>query len=144
MVVPAADLTELSTITEIAFIRAPLGVSSIMISHFKVALGEAAADELEREFSSNLMAETSLNVVFSGTRYTAADNGEGRVIITFNEPYEYNGGDLLIDFSYADIEGSMYVMAWGPGSSRLMYSHGLRADRGNTSPLVPIIVVTGE
>ncbi len=144
MVVPAADLTELSTITEIAFIRAPMGEPSVMISHLKVALGEATADELVREFSSNLMAETSLKVVFSGTRFTAADNGEGRVIITFNQPYEYSGGDLLIDLSYADIEGSMYTMAWGPGSSRLIYSNGLRADRGNTSPLVPIIVVTGE
>ena len=141
---PAADLAELSTITEIAFVRAPMGASSVMISHLKVALGEAASDELVREFAANLLAETSLKVIFSGTRFTAADNGEGRVIIAFNEPYEYDGGDLLIDLSYSDIEGSMYTMAWGPGSSRLMYSHGLRTDRGNTSPLVPIIVVTGE
>lgn len=144
MVVPAADLTGLSTISEIAFIRATMGASSVVVSHLKVSVGEATADELTREFAMNLMAETALEVVYSGTRFTAADNGEGRVVIAFNEPYEYNGGDLLIDLSYADIEGSMYTMAWGSESTRFISANSLRASRGNASVLVPVIIVTGD
>lgn len=144
MVVPAADLAGLTTITEIAFVRASMGASSVMISHLKVSMGEATTDELVRDFAVNLMAETSLEVVFSATRHTVADNGEGRVVFTFNEPYEYNGGNLLIDLSYADIEGSMYTVAWIPETNRFLSANSLRASRGYVSSLVPIIVVTGE
>ena len=132
------------TITEIAFQRASVGAPSVLMYGFKIALSEAGGEELGRDFGKNIAEDSTFEVVFSSSRATAADNGEGRVIFTLDTPYEYTGGNLLIDMSYTSIEGSMYVWSWSPDSYRLLTANGAGSTEGVVSPLVPVVIITGE
>lgn len=132
------------TITEISFERAPTGAPSVLMHGFKIALTEAGGEELGTDFAKNLADESSFLVVYSGSRVVAADNGEGRINFTLDSPYEYSGGDLLIDMSYSSIEGSMYVWGWNPDSFRFLTANGVNSSQGLVSPVVPVVVITGE
>ncbi len=144
MVVSESQLGEPITITEIAFERAPMGSPSVLLHNFKIALSQAAGSTIERRFAANLSESSSFQVVYSGSRVVAADGGDGRVSFVLDTPYQYSGGDLLIDLSYADIEGSMYVWSWAPEEYRLLSANSINASQGNVSPLVPVVVVIGE
>ena len=144
MVVPESQFDGSMTITEIAFERAPMGSPSVLLHSFKIALSEAGGDELGSEFGRNIAEESSFEVVYSGSRVTAADNGEGRVSFILDTPYEYTGGNLLIDMSYTNIEGSMYVWSWSPDGYRFLTANSVNSDEGTVSSLVPVLVITGE
>ncbi|MCD4708082.1 MAG: hypothetical protein K8S62_10135 [Candidatus Sabulitectum sp.] len=132
------------TITEISFERAPMGSSSVLLYGFKIALSEAGGEELGRDFGKNSAEDSAFEVVYSGTRVTAADNGEGRVSFSLDTPYEYTGGNLLIDLSYSNIEGSMYVWSWNSNGYRFLTASGANSTEGIVSPLVPVMVIIGE
>ncbi len=132
------------TITEISFERAPMGASSVLIQGFKIALTESGGEELGRDFSKNPAGDSSFQVVYSVSRVTAADNGEGRISFILDTPYGYTGGNLLVDMSYSSIEGSMYVWSWSPDAYRFLIANGVNSSEGIVSPLVPVVVVTGE
>ncbi len=144
MVVPEAQLGEAMTITELAFERAAVGGSSVLLHGFKIAFTEGGGDELGRNFAGNISEDSPFRVVYSGSRVTAADDGEGRVSFVLDTPYEYTGGNLLIDMSYTNIEGSMYVWSWDPGGNRFLTASSNNSSEGTVSPLAPVIVVTGE
>lgn len=144
MVVPESQLDGSMTITEISFARAPMGANSVLMYGFKIAFAEAGGEELGTDFSKNLSDESSFQVVYSGSRVTAADNGQGRICFALDTPYEYSGGNLLIDMSYSSIEGSMYVWSWSPDGYRFLTANGVNSSEGMVSPLVPVVVITGE
>lgn len=132
------------TITAIAFERAPMGSSSVLLDDFKMSLGIAGGQELGSDFSSNLSAESTLQPVFSGSTVSAADNGSGRVVFHLDTPYEYTGGNLLIDFSFSDIQGSMYVWSWDAGGNRILAANGSAATSGTPYSFPPVVVIKGE
>ncbi len=144
MVVPEAQLGEEMTITELAFARAAVGGSSVLLHGFKIAFTEGIGDELGRNFAGNISEDSPFRVVYSGSRVTAADDGEGRVSFVLDTPYEYTGGNLLIDMSYTNIEGSMYVWSWDPGGYRFLTASSSNSSEGTVSRLTPVIIVTGE
>ncbi len=144
MVVPEAQLGEAMTITELAFERAPVGGSSVLLHGFKIALTEGGGSELGRNFAGNILEDSPFTVVFSGSRVTAADDGEGRVSFVLDTPYEYTGGNLLIDMSYTNIEGSMYVWGWNPDGYRFLTASSSNSTEGNVAMLTPVVVVTCE
>ncbi|MCK5130702.1 MAG: hypothetical protein KAR40_00940 [Candidatus Sabulitectum sp.] len=132
------------TITEIAFEKAPMGAPSVLMHGFKIAFTEAGGEELGRDFANNLAEDSHFQVVYSGSRVTASGDGEGRISFVLDTPYEYTGGNLLVDMSYTGIEGSMYVWSWNPNSYRFMTANGVNSSEGMVSPLVPVVVITGD
>jgi len=121
-----------------------MGSSSVILDDFKMSLGYAGGDELGTDFGANLAAGTSLSPVFSGATVSAADNGNGRVVFQLDTPFEYTGGNLLIDFSFADISGSMYVWSWDAGGSAILTANGTAASTGSAYSFPPVIVIKGE
>ena len=121
-----------------------MGSSSVVISNFKLCLGIAGGEELGRSFPDNPAPDEPLQQVLSGSMVTAADNGNGRVVFELDTPWEYTGGNLLIDMSYTDIQGSMYVWCWDAGGNRLLSATGATAETGNASSFPPMVVIKGE
>ena len=121
-----------------------MGANSVLIHGFKIAFAEAGGEELCSDFSKNLSDESSFQVVYSGSRVTAADNGLGRICFALDTPYEYSGGNLLIDMSCSSIEGRMYVWSWNSDGFRFLTANGVNSSEGMVSPLVPVVVITGE
>lgn len=131
------------TITEIGFERAPMGSSSAVLSNFRLNLGTAGGEEPGGEFAGNVSDDGLLRLVFSGSSVTAADGGDGRVMFSLDPPYEYTGGHLLLDFSYTDIQGSMYVWSWDAGGKRMVSAYG-SAETGSVTPFPPVVVIRGN
>lgn len=144
MVVPASSLDGSMTITEIAFERVPMGGSSALLYNFTMSLGEAGGEELGRRFEENLVQDSTLKIVYSGSRVTAGDNGEGRISFVLDTPYEYTGGNLLVDFSFSNIEGSVYAWTWNAEGNRYLSGNTVDSAQGTVSSTVPVIVITGE
>jgi hypothetical protein len=142
--VPESELDGSMTITAISFERAPMGPASVLLYDFNISLGEAGGEELGSDFGKNLASGSSLEIVYSGTRVTAADDGEGRINFVLDTPYEYNGGNLLIDLSYTNIQGSVYVWSFNAGGNRFVVAADARAAAGTASSMVPTVVISGE
>ncbi len=131
-------------ITAIAFERAPMGSSSVLLEDFKISLGIAGGDELGSDFGANPVEGSILQPVFSGATVSAADNGNGRVVFLLDSPYEYSGGNLLIDFSFADVSGNMYVWSWDAGGNTILAANGTAATTGTPYAFPPVIVIKGQ
>lgn len=121
-----------------------MGDSSVLLYDLNISLGEAGGEELGGDFGKNLASGSSLDIVYSATRVTAADNGQGRVSFTLDTPYEYTGGNLLIDLSYTNIQGSIYVWNWNAGGNRFVVATGARSATGTATSMVPTVVISGE
>lgn len=132
------------TITAIAFERSPMGSSSVLLEDFKMSLGTAGGSELGSDFGANLAENTVLTPVFSGATISAADNGNGRVVFDLESPYEYTGGNLLIDFSFSSISGSMYVWSCDAGGNTILSANGTAAVTGTPYAFPPVIVIKGQ
>jgi len=132
------------TITAIAFERAPMGSSSVILNDFKMSLGIAGGEELGRNFGGNLAPDERLQPVTAGSTVTAGDNGSGQVVFELDTPYEYTGGNLLIDMSFTNIQGSMYVWSWDAGGNRIVAASGANAETGDAFSFPPVIVIKGE
>ncbi len=144
MVVPESQLDGSMTISMISFEKSPAAGNSVLLDNLTISLGEAGGEELGNQFGGNLVEDSPLEIVFSVSRVTASADSEGRINFTLDTPYEYTGGNLLIDLSYSNISGSMYTWGWSPDQYRFLAGEGSRATQGNVSPLVPVIVITGE
>ncbi|PIE51670.1 hypothetical protein CSA37_04020 [Candidatus Fermentibacteria bacterium] len=132
------------TITEVGFKRAAFGSSSVTLYDFKLSLGYAGGVELGRNFHENAASETVLAPLFAGSTVTAADNGQGQVMFTLNEPFEYTGGNLLVDLSFSDISGSMYLWAWDSGEKRVVTADRISCENGNACSVPPVVVIKGD
>lgn len=121
-----------------------MGSSSVLLEDFKMSLGRARGDELGSEFGENLAEDATLTPVFSGATVSAADNGNGRVVFELDTPYEYTGGDLLIDFSFANVSGSMYVWSWDSGGNTILAANGTAAVTGTPHTFPPVIIIKGQ
>ena len=131
-------------ITAIAFERSPMGSSSVVLEDFKLSLGTAGGDELGSDFGANLAEGSSLLPVYSGATVSAADNGNGRVVFQLDTPYQYTGGNLLIDFSFANVSGNMYVWSWDAGGNTILAANGTAAETGTPYAFPPVIVIKGQ
>lgn len=131
------------TITEIGFERAPMGTSSVVLSDFRLNLGTAVLEEPGGVFAGNVSEEGPLQLVFSGSSVTAADGGDGRVMFSLDSPYEYTGGHLLLDFSFTDIQGNMYVWSFDAGGGRMVAAYG-SSEAGSVHSFPPVVVIKGE
>ena len=144
MVVPEEYLSGPMTITSIGFARSPMGASSVVLENFRMSLGTAAGPGLDDSFSENVAGGTTLTQVFAGASVTAADNGRGVVVFSLDSPWEYQGGDLLIDFSFSHISGSMYVWSWDSGDNLFLSATGAAAETGYAYSFPPMMVIKGE
>lgn len=141
---PEAHFDGSMTITAIAFERSPMGSSSVLLEDFKMSLGMAGGAELGRDFGSNLAEDELLVPVLSGATITAADNGNGRVVFQLDTPYLYTGGNLLIDFSFSNLSGNMYVWSWDAGGNAILAGNGTAASTGTPYGFPPVVVIKGE
>lgn len=132
------------TITAVGFEKAPMGGSSVVLSNFKLSLGLAGGEELGADFGANLLAEELLQPSCSGSTVTAADNGQGQIVFTLDTPYEYTGGNLLIDMSFSNVSGSVYVWSWDAGGNRIVSGNGATSDSGTPYSYTPVIIIKGE
>ncbi len=132
------------TITALAFERAPMGASSVVMSDFKLSLSIAGGEELGSDFGGNIPPGELLQLCYSGSTVTAADNGHGRVVFLLDTPFEYTGGNLLVDMSFSNISGSMYVWSWDAGGNRILSGNSAASETGTAYSYPPVIVLKGE
>jgi hypothetical protein len=142
LVVPESQLDSAAVITEISFIKAPAGDSSVLLQNFRIAFTQAASDTVESGFAENTADNSPFKVVFAGSQVTAADNGDGRIRFVLDAPYIYTGGDLLVDVSYTSIRGSMYVWCWNSPVNCFLSANSTVSASGFVSSSVPVIVLT--
>ncbi len=121
-----------------------MGNAFVNLNDFTVSLGIAGGEELGTSFGENLLEDSVLQVVISSSRSTLSANSDNRVELPLDTPYEYTDGNLLIDISYTNISGSMYLWGWNPEQNRFLTADGSRATLGYVSQLVPVVVITGE
>ena len=144
MVVPEDYFEGPVTITEIVFSRAPMGASSVVMEGFKISMGLAGGEELGREFAGNLAQDSTVSPVFFSSSATAADDGNGMVVFPLDTPFEYTGGNLLIDMSFTDIQGNMYLWSWDSGGNTMLSANGVTADTGYPHSYPPMIILRGQ
>ena len=105
-VIPAADLAEMAggTISALKFYTTDSNIPYTTVSPFDFYVKEVGYTEI-----SAYEAKESCQVVYSGTGDFVVEGAGGMITITFNTPYSYNGGNLLIgcentgDNSYKNI-----------------------------------------
>lgn len=144
MVVPEGHFDGAMTITAIGFRRADMASSSVILHGLKISLGPAGGEELGPEFAMNLPEDAGLTPVLSGSAFTAADDGSGNVLFELDTEYEHDGGHLLLDISYSDIDGNMYVWSWDSGGNTMLSASGLAADRGFPHSFPPMLIIQGR
>lgn len=141
MVVPADDLQGPSTITGFAFHRSPSGSRSATITGATVSIGVAGGDELGPEFQSNRVSMT--RVLQSETLVVTVDE-EGMVSFTFDTPWEYEEGDILLELSFQSVSGYLYVFGWTAPGRRYVSSGNLASERGSVSENTPVVTFFTE
>ncbi len=132
------------TISEVGFERVSFGSSSVTLYDFKLSLGYAGGVEPGRNFHENVASVTVLTPLFAGSTVTASDNGQGQVMFALDEPFEYTGGNLLVDLSFSDISGSMYLWAWDSGENRVVIADDISRENGNAFSVTPVVVIKGD
>jgi hypothetical protein len=141
VVVPKDLFTCETVITAIAFERAPMGSSSVILEGLTVRIGEARSAELGDDFALNLKSGEAMTLVLSATTFTVADHGSGRAVLPLETPYVHSGGHLLLDMSFDNLQGNMYTWGWDAGSSILLSASGARAATGRVSSMAPVLVL---
>lgn len=141
MVVPSEEITGPATITGFAFHRSPSGSRSVTITGATVYIGMAGGDELGPEFLSNRVSQT--RVIHSESLTVTADD-DGMVTFTFDTPWEYDEGDILIELSFQSVSGYLYVFGWTSPGRRYLSSQSLAAERGSVSHNLPVITLITE
>jgi hypothetical protein len=108
--------TNAATLNEIVY-KSSLTSSDIVDKAIKVWVGETALTDL----ASDWINPSVLTLVFDGTMTFSAGNGLD-VVIPFNAPYNYQGGNLVVyvfkdDDDYFGMTDQFFVTAY-PGSNR--------------------------
>ena len=92
-VIPASELTYMAggTITSMKFYT-----TSNNVPYTSLSTADFFLKEVESETISAYVDKADATIVYSGTIDVVAAGGGGEVTITFNTPFTYNGGNLLI------------------------------------------------
>ena len=138
-IVPEADLEEIEwdTITTLTFYASNANVSW-GAAEFKVYMAEAPETTL-----SELADWNALTEVMSDASLSIVDN---KMVVTLSEPYQYQGGNLLIGF-YQTVKGSYAGCSWYgknvTGASFGGYGNGNGVSQRNFLPKMTISYVPG-
>ncbi len=141
MAVPEEEMPGPVTISGFAFHRAPSGDQSAVIGNAVVRIGSSGGSEIGPDFEENMTS--SAQVLTSSVLEVEADEN-GMVVFTFDTPWEYEGGDLLLDLRFGSVSGYLYVYGWTAPGRRYLSSMDLRATRGTASENLPVITLITE
>ncbi len=129
------------TITGFAFHKGPTGARSATVSEAAVFIGIAGGDELGPEFQANRVSPTR---VISSERLTVTADEDGMVTFTFDTPWEYEDGDILLELRFEGVSGYLYVFGWTAPGRRYLSSGDLTAERGTVSENLPVVTLITE
>ena len=109
-IIPAEDLTELlySPITSMTFYTTGNNVPYTTVSAADVYLKEVNYTEINA-----FEPKASANTVYSGYLVIESTDEGGKMTINFNEPYYYQGGNLLVGVENTDATGYKYITFYG-------------------------------
>lgn len=138
LAVPEGELFEEAVITGFAFHRAPTGENSAVLEDVTVRIGVAGGQELGRDFGRN---SASLATVLEAGNLSVAADDDGMVVFTLDTPWEYPGGDLLLDIRFGGVSGYLYVWGWSAPGRRYVSSRDLLARQGTVSELMPAVTL---
>lgn len=82
----------------------------------------------------------SLTTVYSG----AVSVSEGKMVIEFSEPFDYNGGNLLYDLKVTTTGTYQHIKFYGIGTYDYVYSYKRDGDGSRSSYFVPKTTFTYE
>ena len=137
-VIPAADLASIqwAELTELTFF------SSNSTIDWGDAEFEVYVAEINSTTISALVEWTSLTKVMNAAPLSIKN---GEMIVTFDTPYQYKGGNLLIGFDQT-VSGSYVSSTWYgiSASGASMGGHGTSVNQQNFLPKMKIIYVPGE
>ncbi len=117
MIFPASDLADLDggEITQMVFYIASVDGSQ-NIGNWIVSLGETTATTL-----NGLDNTTTLTQVYSGPMNF--NSGETLMTVTFTEAFEYNGGNLLVEFNHPVTSGYKHYYFTGVTAEGASYCY---------------------
>jgi len=141
LVVPSEEIPGPATITGFAFHRSPSGSRSATITDAAVFIGLAGGSELGPEFQANRVSPTR---VIGSEALTVTADGEGMVAFTFDTPWEYEEGDILLELRFESVSGYLYVFGWTAPGRRYLSSGNLTAERGSVSENTPVVTLITE
>jgi hypothetical protein len=109
-VIPAADLADVAggTISALKFYTTASNIPYTTVSPFDFFVKEVDYTEI-----SAYEAKESCEIVYSGTGDFVAAGEGGMITITFNTPYSYNGGNLLIGCENTSDSGYKNIYFYG-------------------------------
>ena len=119
MIFPATVLREMAgnAIFEMTFSCSSISsANSGGLGNWIVSLGETTATTL-----SALDNTTALTQVFSG-EFTVNASAK-QVIVTFDSPYVYNGGNLLVEFNHPNPTGYRRIVFYGVAATGAAYTY---------------------
>ncbi|MFO7626164.1 MAG: hypothetical protein R6V62_02755 [Candidatus Fermentibacteraceae bacterium] len=138
---PSEEISGPATITGFAFHRSPSGSRSATVTDAAVFIGLAGGDELGPEFHANRVSPT---LVISSERLTVTADDDGMVTFTFDTPWEYEEGDILLELRFQSVSGYLYVFGWTAPGRRYLSSGNLTAERGSVSENMPVVTLITE
>ena len=135
MIYPAEDLSDMEdgTITQMVFHISSWGSSGSTQGNWTVSIGETTATSL-----SGLDNTTSLTQVYSGQMVYNEDHTT--MTITFEEGYEYQGGNLLVDFNHS-AAGWRRIYFYGKTVTGASYTYG---SQRNFLPRITFTYTSGQ
>ena len=109
-VIPAADLSAMSgaTINSIKFYTKSDNIPYTTESSFDIYLKEVSYTTI-----TALEAKSSAQIVYQGTGSFESEGNGGSITITFNSPFTYNGGNLLIGCDNTTSSGWKQIYFYG-------------------------------
>ena len=133
--VPASLLEDMQggTINSMKFyISSTQSLSNLATASYKGYIAEIEGSSM----STFIFDDASTPTIFDGT--VSLTNNNTEMLITFSEPYTYNGGNLVIAFECTESEGAWTILNYYSSSATggIIYRNG-SATSTNTSNYVP-------
>ncbi len=141
MAVPAEEIPEPCVVTGFAFHRVPSGSAGATLNGVTVHMGTTGGDELGPEFSGNRLTSTA---VIRRDRMTVNADDDQMVVFMFDTPWEYTGGNILLEMRFEAVAGYLYVFGWTAPGMRYLSSRTLDSARGAVSGNLPVITLITE
>ena len=109
-IIPAADLADMidNDITAIKFYTKSNNIPYTTVSTFDLYM-----TEVDNTTISDFIPKSDAQIVFSGTADFVAEGEGGVVTLTFDTPYTYNGGNLLIGCENTIDAGYKFIYFYG-------------------------------